>query len=549
MTSGFFETAATRVAHTGSFRTALTRALARVRPAALCVAAVAVGFAAAQPLSAQRAPNLAAFDKYVAQAAKVWHVPGMAVAIVKDDSLVFAKGYGVLEQGKPAMVNEHTRFAIGSTTKAMTVAALAMLVDEGKIHWDDRVIDYFPDFRLYDPWVTREVTIRDLLTHRTGLPNLDLLWVIPQNQLSLSAMIHRFRYVKPESSFRSNWEYENVMYAVLGGIVAQASGMSWEQFIRTRIFAPIGMTESIALVSELPGQPNVATPYAENGGGVHVVPILNTDGVASAGSVWSSVSDMSKWMRFMLDSGRVGNKRLIQPATFREIITPQIQAPMAEYPALELALPHFFSYGFGWFVQDYHGEIVWMHTGSVNGMCAIIGLVPSKNLGVYVLENLDHAELRHALMYKVFDMYSTGSSAAGAPGRDWSSDLKALFDKLDAEARIRNENRAKVLDSEAASYPALPLERYVGTYTDSTYGSVQVTLASGSLHARFENLDIGELEHVAYDRFRSVASQSGGRGAELTFIPDGSGHVSAVRTFGQTFPRSSGGAGIRQTQQ
>ncbi|MEO7043327.1 MAG: serine hydrolase [Gemmatimonadaceae bacterium] len=549
MTSGFFETAATRGAHTGSFRTALRRALSRVRPAALCVTVIAVGFAAAQPLSAQRAPNLADFDQYVAHAAKDWHVPGMAVAIVKDDSLVFAKGYGVLEQGKPAMVDEHTRFAIGSTTKAMTVAALAMLVDEGKLHWDDRVIDHFPDFRLYDPWVTREVTIRDLLTHRTGLPNLDLLWVIPQNQLSLSEMIHRFRYVKPESSFRSKWEYENVMYAVLGGIVAQVSGMSWEQFIRTRIFAPIGMTESIALVSELPGQPNVAIPYAENGGTVRVVPVLNTDAVASAGSVWSSVSDMSKWMRFMLDSGRVGNKRLIQPATFREIITPQIQAPMAEYPALELAKPHFFSYGFGWFVQDYHGEIVWMHTGSVNGMCAIIGLVPSKNLGVYVLENLDHAELRHALMYKVFDMYGTGSSAAGASRRDWSTDLKAMFDKQEAAARIRSANRVKVSDSAAASYPALPLERYVGTYTDSTYGSVQVTLASGSLHARFENLDIGELEHVAYGRFRSIASQPVARAAELTFVPDGNGHVGAVRAFGQTFPRSSGSTSTPQTEQ
>ena len=549
MIPGFLASTALRVARVRSWRSAVTRRGWGIRPTAICIAPIVIALAASQPLHAQRAPDLAAFDQYVAHAAKVWHVPGMAVAIVKGDSLVFAKGYGVLEQGKPAMVNEHTRFAIASTTKAMTVAALAMLVDEGKLHWDDRVIDHFPDFQLYDPWVTREVTIRDLLTHRTGLPNLDLLWVIPQNQLSLSDMIHRFRYVKPESSFRSKWEYENVMYAVLGGIVAQASGMSWAQFIRTRIFAPLGMTESIALVSELPGQTNIATPYAEVSDTVRVVPVLNTDSIASAGSVWSSGSDMSKWMRFMLDSGRVGNKRLIQPATFREIITPQIQAPMAEYPALELAQPHFFSYGFGWFVQDYHGEIVWMHTGSLNGMCAIIGLVPSKNLGVYVLENLDHAELRHALMYKVFDMYGTGSTVAGAPGRDWSTDLKELFDKLQAEARIRNENRVKVLDSAAASYPALPLERYVGTYTDSTYGSVQVTLASGSLHARFENLDIGELKHVAYDRFRSTASQSRGRSTELTFVPDGNGHVSAVQAYGQTFPRSGGGAGIRQTEQ
>ncbi len=521
--------------------TRATRPITRVRTTAVWFTAVAALLLVVQPSHAQKAPNLASFDQYVANAARDWKIPGMAVAIVKNDSLVFAKGYGVLEVGKAARVDEHTRFAIGSTTKAMTVASLAMLVDEGKLHWDDRVIDHLPDFRLYDSWVTREVTIRDLLTHRTGLPGLDLLWTIPQNQYSLSEMIHRLRYVKPISSFRSQWEYENVMYAVLGGIVAQASGMSWEQFIRTRVFAPIGMTESIALVSELPGQPNVATSHGEVDGTVRVIPGLSTDAIASAGSVWSSVSDMSRWMRFMLDSGRVGNRRLIQPATFREIITPQIQAPMEEYPALELSQPHFFSYGFGWFVQDYHGEIVWMHTGSIDGMCAIIGLIPSRNLGVYVLENLDHAELRHALMYKVFDMYGAGSGATSAPGRDWSADLKSLFDNRQASARLRSAAVASSKDKESASYPALPMDRYVGAYTDSAFGTVQVTVVSGSLHARFEKLDIGELEHVAYGRFRSRPGDPTVQATELTFIPDGDGHVTAVRAFGQTFPRSAGG--------
>lgn len=542
MKNGFLEGATTRKSNAIACRNTVRRSVARMRTAAVSVSVFAVALLISRPLSAQAAPNLASFDQYVAHAAQDWKVPGMAVAIVKNDSLVFAKGYGVLEIGKAARVNEHTRFAIASTTKAMTVAALAMLVDEGKLHWDDRVIDHLPDFRLYDPWVTREMTIRDLLTHRTGLPNLDLLWAIPENQVSLSEMIYRLRYVKPVTSFRTTWEYQNVMYAVLGGIVAQASGMSWEQFIRTRIFAPLGMTESIALTAELPGQPNVATPHAEIDGTVRVEPRLMIDAIASAGSIRSSVWDMSKWMRFMLDSGRVGNKRLIQLATFREIVTPQIQAPLDEYPALELSQPHFFSYGFGWFIQDYHGEIVWMHTGSINGMCAIIGLVPSKNLGIYVLENLDHAELRHALMYKVFDMYGTGPVSAGGAGRDWSADLKSLFDKrAAAAAQRRTQTMAQSSASAAAATPPLPLERYVGTYTDSAFGKVQVTLASGSLHARFEKLDIGEIEHVAYGRFRSRPSNPGARATEFTFVPDGNGHVVAVRAFGQVFPRSTGG--------
>jgi CubicO group peptidase (beta-lactamase class C family) len=478
--------------------------------------------------SSRRAPDLAALDRYVAKAAQDWHVPGLAIAVVHDDSLVFAKGYGVLEIGKPARVNEHTRFAIGSTTKAMTVAALAMLVDEGKLSWDEHIIDLLPKFRLYDPWVTREITIRDLLTHRSGLPGTDLLWVIPQNQYTMPEMIRRLRYVKPESSFRSQWEYQNVMYAVAGYIVAQVSGMPWEDFIKTRIFGPLNMNESIPLVAETRGQPNVATPHGEVDGKVQVVSGLSTDAIAPAGSVYSSVSDMSKWMRFILDSGRVGNKRLIQPATFNEIVTPQIQAPMAEYPALELARPHFFSYGFAWFIQDYRGQIVWMHTGSINGMCAIIGLLPAQHVGVYVLENLDHAELRHALMYKVFDMYE------GNPPRDWSADLQALF----ASQRRGRGMRQPAANAQTATQPPLPLVSYVGAYVDSTYGTVQVTLNNDVLHARFENLDMGDLDHVQYEVFRARPSGTvSERRSVLTFVPDGAGHISAVRAFGITFSR------------
>jgi CubicO group peptidase (beta-lactamase class C family) len=497
------------------------------------------------PLAAQQqqALDTAALDQYVARAARDWHVPGLAIAVVKDDSLVFARGYGVTRIGKSAPVTEHTRFAIGSTTKAMTVAALAMLVDEGKLHWDDRVTDYLPELRLYDPYATSQLTIRDLLTHRTGLPGTDLLWIIPENQLTLPEMIQRLRYVKPASSFRSEWEYQNVMYAIAGGIVAKVSGMPWERFVRTRIFNPLGMTETIPLVSETIGQPNVATPHAEVHDTVRVIPVRTTDAIAPAGSVWSSVSDMSRWMRFVLDSGRIGTTRLIKPATFREIVAPEIRAPMTEYPALELAQPHFFSYALGWFVQDYHGQTVWMHTGSIDGMCAIIGLIPEQRIGVYVLENLDHAELRHALMYKVFDMYNATHEAPGNPSRDWSADLKALFAAKRATARAAGSAARAAAPKQVAGsvQPSLPLERYAGTYTDSAYGTVHVTLTNGALHARFVNFDIGELEHSRYDTFRSRVDDPLEGFTELTFVPDGAGHVSAVRAFGVEFHRDKSG--------
>ena len=470
-------------------------------------------------------PALGALDQYVAQAVKDWRIPGLAIAVVANDSLVFARGYGVLDLAKPDRVNEHTRFAIGSTTKAMTSVALGMLVDEGKLRWDDRVIDYLPDFRLYDPWVTRELTVRDLLTHRTGLPSTDLMWA--RADLSADEMIRRLRFVRPSSSFRSQMEYQNNTYAMSGALIAKISGMPWEDFVRSRIFVPIGMSETEPLVSSIVGKPNVATPHDDIRDTVRQVPIRTTDPVASAGSVWSSVSDMSRWMRFILDSGRVGDKRLLATATFTELLTPQIRAPMALYPALSLSRPHNFSYALGWFVQDYQGQTVWMHTGSIDGMSALIGLMPDRRVGVYVLANLDHAELRHALMYRVFDMY------AGNPPRDWSADLRKLF----SSARTAAMSAAPKRPANPTA-PSLPLERYAGTYVDSTYGAVEVKLENGVLRARFGKEDLGNLTPWDYEVFRAHGPPPEESEVPMTFLPSGNGQVASVRMFGVTFARA-----------
>jgi len=488
--------------------------------------ALIAAFVVAAPVAAQQQtkPDWAAFDKYVAQAQRDWHVPALAIAVVKDDSVVFNKGYGVIENGKPTRADEHTRFAIGSTTKAMTSAALAMLVDEGKVHFDDKVTRWIPELQLADPWATRELTIRDLLTHRTGLPGTDLFWASNWN-FSPAEIIRRLRYVQPTASFRSEWQYQNVMYGLVGTIIERVSGMPWDAFVRARIFRPLGMNETEALVSQIVGKPNVAVPHALVGDSVRVVPIRSTDLVAPAGSVWSSVSDMSKWMRFVLDSGRVGSTRLIKQETFREIVTPQIQAPMEEYPALQLAKPDFFSYGFGWFIQDYKGQHVWMHTGSINGLCAIIGLMPNEKLGVYVLENLDHAEIRHGLMYSVFDLYN------GGRGRDWSADLKPLF-----APRPRLAGNAPG-PARATTAPSLPLERYAGTYVDSAYGEIRVTFDNGALHAAVVTDPPAPLQPVNMEAFRAQPAEPGRNPATLVFQPDGTGGVVSVRVSGITFTR------------
>jgi CubicO group peptidase (beta-lactamase class C family) len=482
---------------------------------------------AARPSGAQRAPDFVAFDTYVAQSVRDWNGVGLGISVVKGDSLVFAKGYGAIEVGKPARVDEHTRFAIGSTTKAMTSAALAMLADEGKLKWDDKVIDYIPELRLYDAYATRELTIRDLLTHRTGLPGTDLFWANDENTIPFSEVIKRLRYIRPTTSFRSTWNYQNVMYSIGGTLIERVSGMPWDAFIRTRIFVPLGMNESEALVSQIVGKPNVAVPHGEIRDTVRVVPIRSTDLVASAGSVYSSVSDMSKWMRFVLDSGRVGTKRLISPANFEELVAPQMRAPMDQYPALELSKPHFFSYALGWFVQDYRGSTVWMHTGSINGMSAIIGLMPEERVGVFVLGNLDHIELRHALMYKAFDLYGAG------PSRDWSKDLKTLL-----ASKGGGRPATAAAPHVATAKPTLALEKYAGTYVDSAYGNVVISAANGALSAKWDRLDIGVLDPWDYDAFRSRPKTPLANPVALSFQLDGAGGVASVRLSGNTFMRT-----------
>jgi CubicO group peptidase (beta-lactamase class C family) len=253
------------------------------------------------------------------------------------------------------------------------------------------------------------------------------------------------------------------------------------------------------------------------------VPYRSTDAIAPAGSVYSSVSDMSKWMRFILDSGRVGGKRLISAASFTELVTPQIRAPMALYPALTLARPHGFSYGLGWFIQDYQGEVIWMHTGSIDGMSAIIGLMPDRRTGVYVLANTDHAEVRHALMYKVLDMY------AGNPDRDWSRELNALFHP---PAMLASQGRAGDATRVPAP-PSLALEKYAATYVDSAYGTIEVKFSNGALAARFRDKDMGTLAPVSLDTFRAQGTEP----MSLSFVTDGVGGVLAVRAFGITFDR------------
>lgn len=467
---------------------------------------------------------VARLDADIAAAVNVWKTAGLAVSIVRNDSVLLSKGYGLREVGKPTPVDADTRFAIGSTTKAMTSLALAMLVDEGKVRWDAPVIEYLPAFKLSDPWVTRELTVRDILTHRAGLGNADLLWT--GTDFSSEEILRRVATVQPAYSFRAGWIYQNIMYAVAGAVVEAASGKTWDAFLEQRIFAPLGMNGTITRLSKVEGQPNVASPHRMVNDSIRLTVNRAVDPVAAAGSVWSSVNDMARWMRFVLDSGRVNGKRLVSEANFKAWISPQVVADPSTYPALELTRPHFFLYGLGWFLQDYNGQAVVMHTGSIDGMSALIGLIPDRKLGVYVLANTDHVELRHAIMYEVFDRLG---GAAGTPKRDWSADLLAL----QARENQRPPQPARVAN--ANTKPTLPLASYVATYRNPTYGDVIITLVGETLHARFGSGFDGDLTHAQYDTFRARWS---GRGeGNITFRPDGNGRILALQLQGNLFTR------------
>jgi CubicO group peptidase (beta-lactamase class C family) len=377
----------------------------------------------------------------------------------------------------------------------MTAASIGMLVDAGRVAWDDPAERHLPAFRLSDAARTREVSVRDLLTHRAGMPNADYLWY--RSGLSPADILKRFALVPTETSLRSQFRYQNVMYHAAGELIGAVSGTPWPEFVQARLFDPIGMRRTRPLFARLRADDEPATPHFELDGGIAPIRNAPVDSVAAAGAVWSSAEDMAEWMRFLLRGGSVGGRPLLKPATLDELFTPQTTLRRDDfYPSAELTRPNWTTYGLGWFQQDYAGRKLDFHTGSIDGMVAICGLVRGERLGVFVLANLDHAELRHALMLRVLDVWGPGA------GRDWSSDLRALY--------ARNRDKAKEAQHKleaqrvAGTQPALPLDRYAGRYSDPLYGSVDVTRGADGLRVGVGPEMTGRLEHWQHDTFRVV---------------------------------------------
>lgn len=532
-------------------------ALHRVVPALLLTAS-AVLSAPAFGLERPGEP-VAAFDAYAEEARRAWRVPGLAVAVVDDGATVLARGYGVrdLDAGDPegsgAAVDEHTLFAIGSTTKAMTAALLGQLAAAGELSWDDPVLDHLPAFRLKDPYATREVTIRDLLTHRAGLGNADLLWYGAGR--TWEEIFPKLALVEPVYSLRDGFVYQNLMYAVAGHVAARVAGSPWEALIEDRLFDPLGMDRTVPTLARTAERGNVAAPHHEIDGEVRRIANEPVDPVAPAGAVWSSAAELSRWVGMLLEEGTWEGERILPEETVAELFRPQTLIPRgAFYPTAELTDPHWTSYGLGWFQQDYRGLAVQFHTGSIDGMSAIVGLVPEEELGVVVLANLDHAELRHALLWKAVDLFTGRSAGAGAqsgiepqpgadsgadPGaggpRDWSAEVRQLYaerERRAAEAEAARDERRV----EGAS-PSLALEGYAGSYAHPLYDRVEVRRDGAGLRLVAGPRRTADLEHWHFDTFRARWDREWQGSTLVTFGLDETGAPGRLWLMGLAFER------------
>jgi CubicO group peptidase (beta-lactamase class C family) len=475
-------------------------------------------------LSGQPAP-LVGLDDYIQRAMVDWEVPGLAIAVVKDDSVVYARGYGLREVGSPHRVDENTLFAIASTTKAMTAAALGMLVDEERVDWDDPVIRHLPGFQLADPYVSRELTIRDLLTHRSGLARHDLLWIAAP--FDRNEILQRARHLPPNGRFRADYGYHNVMYIAAGEVVGAASGRSWDDFIAERLLRPLGMHRSTTRSADVANRDNVATSHTRVGGTVTPLERRNYDNIGGAGAAWSSARDMAQWVRLHLGGGRFEGSRLLAPETVRELHSPQTIIRPDSVAERLFPATNFRAYGLGWSLQDYHGRKLVHHSGSINWTRTQVGMIPDENVGVVIITNLSSSNLQHALMYRVLDAF------LGLPPRDWSGDYLALARR--AEERSAEQRRRAEAARIAGTRPSLPLDAYAGTYSSDLFGAMQLNREADGLVLRYAPDYVADVEHWHHDTFRAVWRRPGFGSAFVTFTvdPRARAAVMEVEDFGR----------------
>jgi len=471
-----------------------------------------------------QSPDLGRLDDQIAGVQRDWPVPGLAVVIVKDGRIALMKGYGEREMGTGDPVDENTLFAIASNTKAFTSASLAMLVEEGKLSWDDPVREHLPWFQLYDPYVSEKMRVRDLLSHRSGLGTYsgDLLWY--GTGYSAEEVVRRARFLPQAGPFRASYGYSNLMFIAAGEVIAQASGMAWADFVRGRILEPLGMDRTVTSTTDLEGMENVATPHKNWTDRVEPIEWYNWDAMAAAGGIISSVSDLARWLQLQLGHGEARGLTLFSPEASWEMWT--VHTPRAVSAGSRASSPttHFRGYGLGWSLNDDRGRLVVSHGGGYDGMFSRVVLVPEEDLAVAVLTNA-MTSVTTAITNMILDSYLGGDE------RSWSEDLLRSW----RMGRARFEARQDRFEEEAVegTTPSLPLQAYAGTYSSALYGDAEVSLEDGALVLRLlPNPDlVADLVPLHHDSFlmewRNTFAWFG-KGA-ATFVLDPYGEVTEVK--------------------
>jgi CubicO group peptidase (beta-lactamase class C family) len=456
-----------------------------------------LGTQAAAQVPADEAAPLTGFDAYVRHVMDQWQVPGLAVAIVKDGKVVLARGYGVREVGKPDQVDGATLFDIGSNTKAFTAAALGTLVATGKLDWDSRVVDYVKPFQLSSPYVTQSITLRDLLTHRSGYCDPGM-WYTSDD----SDVIVRLRYQQPEYGFRAQFCYNNMLYLTASRFIPTVTGETWNRYVAEHVFAPLGMDHTVTTAAEVAAASDVATPHGVMDGKVVAIRPYwahDMDIISPVGGINSSADDMSHWMLMLLADGQYDGRTVLDSSTVRAMETPQmlIQASSGVGREIRTWLPGsaFYTYGLGLFIQTYAGHTLVWHAGDIDGMASAVALVPDERLGVVVLSNMNQSDARFGIVQRVLNAY------LGLPPGGISDTLLAMTQRARKAGQAAAERLASTRDS--TGHPPHPLSSYAGVYEDQLDGTVRVGMEDGHLVLRLGNLDfVGDLEYWHDDTFR-----------------------------------------------
>ncbi len=481
------------------------------RLAAALLLALIANAAVATTAHAQSAPAAASADAAafnleadVLRSMRTFNVPGMAIAIVKDGKVVAARGFGVRKLGAPAPVDAGTLFEVASNSKAFTAVALAMLVDEGKLAWDDPVTKHLPDFQMFDAYVTHEMTVRDLLTHRSGLGlgAGDLLWW-PTTTFSADEIIEKLRYIRPATSFRNSYAYDNLLYIAAGKIVASKAGKSWGEAVRERILVPVGMRTTTTSLAENASVANQSSPHANIDDRIAVVKPMPAPNGAGAVGINTNADDIARWMMVLLDAGKLPaggadgkEQRLFSQARSSELWTAQTPIAIAEpKPALAATRPNFRAYGLGFELKDYRGVKLATHGGALQGFYSQVTLVPQAKLGIAIFTNAESSPAMTALQYRILDQYLDFAPT------DWIGRYGDIAREAhDKElARLQSEAGKRV----AKSQPSLALAAYDGDYADAWYGKVTIAAEGGKHIMRFSRTpDLnGTLEHFQHDTF------------------------------------------------